>query len=172
MASVLPLVLCIIATCTSVYGHIAGVEREQKCSPFDYDKKTLENMVRMEHAMELMNAKVDNNLKALREELEEFDSMKLQLNEQLENNQKTVELMKEDLEKYKQNNQKSFMEEFDSMKLQLNEQLENNQKTVELMKEDLGGKLLYLSLCNLLHNGEARTRKKLRTPKGDFLIKQ
>ena len=126
MASGLFLVLCIIATCTSVYGHMAGVEREPKCSPFDYDKKTLENMVRMEHAMELMNAKVDNSLKALREELEEFDSMKLRLNEQLENNLK------------------SFREEFDSMKLQLNEQSENNQKTVELLKEDLDGKLFYL----------------------------
>ena len=105
---------------------MAGVEREPKCSPFDYDKKTLENMVRMEHAMELMNAKVDNSLKALREELEELDSMKLRLNDQLENNQK------------------SFREEFDSVKLQLNGQLENNQKTVELMKEDLDGKLFYL----------------------------
>ena len=105
---------------------MAGVEREPKCSPFDYDKKTLENMVRMEHAMELRNEKVDNSLNALREELvEEFDSMKLRLNEQLENNQK------------------SFREEFDSVKLQLNEQSENNQKTVELMKEDLDGKLFY-----------------------------
>ena len=77
---------------------MAGVEREPKCSPFDYDKKSLENMVRMEHAMELMNEKVDNNLKALREKLEEFDLMKLRLNKQLENNQKTVELMKEDLD--------------------------------------------------------------------------
>ena len=59
-------------------------------------------MVRMEHAMELLNAKVDNSLKALREELEEFDSMKLRLNGQLENNQKTVKLMKEDQEMYKQ----------------------------------------------------------------------
>ena len=81
---------------------MAGVEREPKCSPFDYDKKTLENMVRIEHAMELLNAKVDNSLKALREELEEFDSMKLRLNGQLENNEKTVELMKEDQEMYKQ----------------------------------------------------------------------
>ena len=102
MAYVLLLVLCIIATCTSVYCHMAGVEREPKCSPFDYDKKTLENMVRIEHAMELLNAKVDNSLKALREELEEFDSMKLRLNGQLENNEKTVELMKEDQEMYKQ----------------------------------------------------------------------
>ena len=102
MTSILLLVLCIIATCTGVYGHMAGVEREPKCSPFDYDKKTLENMVRMEHAMELLNTKVDNSLKALREELEEFDTMKLRLNGQLENNQKTVELMKEDQEMYKQ----------------------------------------------------------------------
>ena len=77
---------------------MAGEEREPKCSPFDYDKKSLENMVRMEHAMELLSSKVDNSLKALREELEEFDSMKLRLIEQLENNQKTVELMKEDLD--------------------------------------------------------------------------
>ena len=102
MASVVLLVFCIIATCTSVYSHMAGLEREPKCSPFDYDKKTLENMVRLENAMELLNAKVDNSLKALREELEEFDSMKLRLNGQLENNQKTVELMKEDQEMYKQ----------------------------------------------------------------------
>ena len=170
MASVLFLVLCIIATCTSVYCHMAGVEREPKWSPFDYAKKTLEKLVRMEHAMELMNAKVDNNLKTLKKELEEFDSMKLQLNEQLENNQKSFregfDSMKLQLNEQFENNQKSFREEFDSMKLQLNEQfennqkssreefdlmklqlndqLENNQKTVELMKKDLDGKLFYL----------------------------
>ena len=54
MASVLLLVLCIIATCTSVYCHLAGVEREPKWSPFDYAEKTLEKLVRMEHEMELM----------------------------------------------------------------------------------------------------------------------
>ena len=53
MASVVLLVLCIIATCTSVYCHMAGVEREPKWSPFDYAEKTLEKLVRMEHAMEL-----------------------------------------------------------------------------------------------------------------------
>ena len=170
MASVLFLVLCIIATCTSVYCHMAGVEREPKWSPFDYAKKTLEKLVRMEHAMELMNEKVDNNLKTLKEELEEFDSMKLQLNEQLENNQKSFregfdsmklqlneqfenkqksfreefDSMKLQLNEQFENNQKSSREEFDLMKLQLNEQLENNQKTVELMKKDLDGKLFYL----------------------------
>ena len=133
MASILLLVFCIIATCTSVYSHMAGVEREPKWSSFDYALKTLEKLVRMENAMELMNEKLDNSLKASREELEEFDSMKLRL-EQLENNQK------------------SFREEFDSTKLRLNEQLENNQKTVELMKEDqekfkqtlLDGNLFYI----------------------------
>ena len=52
---------------------MAGVEKEPKCSPTDYVIKTLEKLVRMEHAIELMNEKVDNSLKAFREELDLLD---------------------------------------------------------------------------------------------------
>ena len=48
--------------------------------------------------MELMSEKVENNLKALREEFEKIDAMELRLTEHVENNQKTMELMDVDQE--------------------------------------------------------------------------
>ena len=48
--------------------------------------------MRMQHAMELMREKLDNNLKALREN-GKIDAMELRLTEQVENNQKSMELM-------------------------------------------------------------------------------
>ena len=90
----------LILACSSVLSY--RIDVEPKCSPFEYEEKTLAKMIRIEHEMEIMTKKVDHNLKTLREELVEFDSMKLRLDEQLESSQKSIEVMKEDQDVFKQ----------------------------------------------------------------------
>ena len=69
----------IITNCnTSASVH--RVDRHPKCSKFDYEEKTLEGIG---HTMELMYEKVENNLKSLREEMEEFVSLELSMKQDL-----------------------------------------------------------------------------------------
>ena len=70
-------------------------------------RKDYKMIVRIEFAIEFMSEKLDNNLRALREELEKMhygknwkkiDAMELRLTEHVENNQKSMELMDVDQE--------------------------------------------------------------------------
>ena len=134
MSSLIVLINLILA-CSSVLSY--RVDVEPKCSPFEYEERTLMKTIRLEHEMELSNKKADDNDKLTREEIE---SLKLRLN-----------MLNEQLEHKKQPMEEAGLE--DSMKLRLNtlnDQLENNEKAIELVKADqevckqkLEGKLLY-----------------------------
>ena len=92
MSSLIILINLILA-CSRVLSD--RVDVDPKCSPFEYEERTLMKTIRLEHEMELSNKKADDNDKLMREEIE---SLKLQL----EHNEKAIELVKADQEVWKQ----------------------------------------------------------------------
>ena len=122
----------LIAGCTSVFGY--KLEKEPKCSKFDYEEKMLEKMVRIEHAMELMNEKLEYNQKLMKDEFDakraefeamrgEFDVIKQSVNETVADSLKKI---KEEFG--------VMRGEFDVIKQSVNETVADSLKT---MKEEL-----------------------------------
>ena len=135
----------LIAGCTSVFGY--KLEKEPKCSKFDFEEKMLEKMVRNEHAMELMNEKLEHNQKSIKDEFDakraefeamraEVDVIKQSVNETVADSLKT---MKEEFDA-KRAEFDAMRGEFDVIKQSVNETVADSLKTMkeefDVMRED------------------------------------
>ena len=116
-------------------GLIAFTVNEPMCtSRFDYEEKLLSKLLKMEHAMELLQERVSNDLSAIKEEKFKMDKAFLSFKESFITEQTGV---KENLEKFCEEIEKEnlkLVEDFKTMSQQY-------ESKIQRMSEDLADAL-------------------------------
>ena len=116
-------------------GLIAFTVNEPMCtSRFDYEEKLLSKLLRMEHAMELLQERVSNDLSAIKEEKFKMDKAFLSFKESFITEQVVV---KENLEKFSQEIEKENLKLVENFKT-MSQQYESK---IQRMSEDLSDAL-------------------------------
>ena len=116
-------------------GLIAFTVNEPMCtSRFDYEEKLLSKLLRMEHAMELLQERVSNDLSAIKEEKFKMDKAFLSFKESFITEQAVV---KENLEKFSQEIEKENLKLVENFKT-MSQQYESK---IQRMSEDLADAL-------------------------------
>ena len=155
----------LIAGCTSVFGY--KLEKEPKCSKFDYEEKMLEKMVRIEHAMELMNEKLEHNQKSIKDEFDakraefeamrgEFDVIKQSVNETVADSLKIKKeefdvmrgefgVIKQSVNETVADSLKTIKEEFDVMRGEFEAVKLSMKEDLDYLKQRIDGKILILA---------------------------